>query len=57
MLIKGHRQLSYLKRNEDLNYMQGKKELTPQQMTPRGEKEKLNDKVKVVLRVRPFVEV
>jgi hypothetical protein len=37
--------------------MQGKKELTPQQMTPRGEKEKLNDKVKVVLRVRPFVEV
>lgn len=26
-------------------------------MTPRGEKEKLNDKVKVILRVRPFVEV
>lgn len=38
-----------------LNQMQGKKEVPPQQMTPRGEKEKLNDKVKVILRVRPFV--
>jgi hypothetical protein len=37
--------------------MQSKKDPTPQQMTPRGEKEKLNDKVKVILRVRPFVEV
>lgn len=31
--------------------MQGRKE----QLTPRNEREKANDKVKVILRVRPFV--
>jgi hypothetical protein len=36
----------------DLNKMHSKKE----QLTPRNEKEKANDKVKVILRVRPFVE-